>query len=145
MNGPFATGEDGAQVDHVGVLVEDLAPIVALFGDLLGVEVSELEDLAALGLQVLWVQWGPVAFEFLAPADPDVPAAGRLRRRGPGLDHIAVRVDSVAASLDWCREHDLPLLDEAPRPGAKGTTVAFLDPEAAAGTRIELVEPAADR
>jgi methylmalonyl-CoA epimerase len=140
MNGPFESAKDGAQVDHVGFLVEDLGPIGALFGGQFGMDVSESESLPALGLQILWVQWGTVALEFIMPIAPDVPAASRLRQRGPGVDHIAVRVDSVADSLQWCREHDLPLLDEVPRPGARGTMVAFLDPAAAGGTRIELVE-----
>jgi methylmalonyl-CoA/ethylmalonyl-CoA epimerase len=140
MSGPFGSAKKGAQVDHVGFLVEDLGPIGALFGGQFGMDVSESESLPALRLEILWVQWGTVAFEFIMPTAPDVPAASRLRQRGPGLDHIAVRVDSVADSLQWCRERGLPLLDEAPRPGAGGTMVAFLDPAATGGIRIELVE-----
>lgn len=143
MSREFAWAKDGPEVHHVGFLVEDFDHVVALFGDQLGLEVSAPEELPDHGLRVLWVRWGDVDFEFIAPADPDVPAAGRLQRRGPGLDHIAVRVDSVAESLDWCRSHSLPLLDEVPRPGAKGSMVAFLDPDAVGGTRVELVEPAA--
>lgn len=137
---PFAWAEEGAAVHHVGFLVEDLAPIAALFGDALGLEVSEPEELDDLCLRVLWVQFGTVAFEFLLPTSAEIPAAERLRQRGAGLDHVAVCVDSVAAALDWCRERGLPLLDQVPRPGAKGTTIAFIDPGAVAGTRVELVE-----
>ncbi len=140
MNPAFAWAKDGPEVDHVGFLVEDFEQVGALLGGLLGMEMST-EELPDHGLRVLWVRCGDVDLEFLAPADPDIPAAARLRRRGPGLDHIAVVVDSVAESLDWCRSNDVPLLDQAPRPGAKGSTIAFLDPDGVGGTRVELVEP----
>jgi methylmalonyl-CoA/ethylmalonyl-CoA epimerase len=141
MTPAFAWAKDGPEVDHVGFLVESFEQIGDLFRDLLGMETNS-EELPDHALRVLWVRCGEVDFEFLAPTDPDIPAAARLRRRGPGLDHIAVEVDSVAESLKWCRSHGVPLLDETPRPGAKGSMVAFLDPDGVGGTRIELVEPA---
>lgn len=133
----------GAVVHHIGFLSDDFDAVAALYGEGLGLELSEPETLDAIGISLLWVQAGDTAFEFIRPDDPASPAAERLRLRGPGLDHVAFEVDSVADSLAWCREHGVPLLDQVPRPGAKGSRIAFLAPEGAAGARIELVEVAA--
>jgi methylmalonyl-CoA/ethylmalonyl-CoA epimerase len=138
---PWAT--DGAEIDHVGFLTEDFESVIELFGERLGMEVGHREDNAALGLSFLWVRCGGVPLEFIAPTDPGSGAAARLRERGPGVDHIALRVDSVDESLRWCREREVPLIDEVPRPGANGSLIAFLAPEGTGGARVELVEPAA--
>ena len=63
-----------------------------------------------------------------------------LANKGEGIHHIGYRVDDCAAALERVRAEGGRLIDEAPRPGSRGTTVAFVHPKAAFGTLIELVE-----
>jgi methylmalonyl-CoA/ethylmalonyl-CoA epimerase len=145
MSDGYPWSESGAEIDHVGILTEDLESIAALFGDRLGLEVGTREPDPELGLEFLWVRCGEVPLEFIRPIDPDGPAAARLRDHGSGVDHIALAVDSVADSLAWCRERGIETADATPRRGAKGSVIAFLDAAEAGGARVELVEhPAAE-
>jgi methylmalonyl-CoA epimerase len=133
---------NGGVIDHVGILTEDFDSVLSLFGEQLGFEVAPREDDVELGLSFLWVRCGGVWLEFIAPLAPDSGAAKRLRERGPGVDHIALRTDSVADSLDWCRARGIACIDDIPRRGARGARIAFLAPEVAGGARVELVERA---
>ena len=80
------------------------------------------------------------AFVQTLEADGDGPVQRFLERRGPGLHHVAFRVDTIDAALRDLQTRGVPLIDEAPRPGGMGTRIAFLHPTAAGGVLVELVE-----
>jgi methylmalonyl-CoA epimerase len=63
-----------------------------------------------------------------------------LESRGEGLHHVGYRVTDCAAALERVKAEGHRVIDEAPRPGSRGTTVAFVHPKTAFGTLIELVE-----
>ena len=69
-----------------------------------------------------------------------MPVAKFLATRGEGLHHVGYRVESCAAALEQVRATGGRLIDEEPRPGSRGTTVAFIHPKGAFGTLVELVE-----
>ena len=71
---------------------------------------------------------------------PDTPVGRFLAKRGPGLHHVGYRVDDVAATLEKLKAEGVPLIDEAPRPGSRGTTIAFVHPKGMYGVLIELVQ-----
>jgi methylmalonyl-CoA epimerase len=71
---------------------------------------------------------------------PDSPVAKFLERRGEGIHHVGYRVDDCAAALERVKQQGYQVIDEQPRPGSRGTTVAFVHPKTAFGTLIELVE-----
>jgi methylmalonyl-CoA/ethylmalonyl-CoA epimerase len=129
-----------AAIDHVGILTEDFDAVIALFGEQMGFDVSPPQHDEELGLSFLWVQCGDVPLEFIRPLVADNGAARRMREHGPGVDHIALRVESVHDALAWCRERDIALIDREPRRGAHDSRIAFLAPEVAGGARVELVE-----
>jgi methylmalonyl-CoA/ethylmalonyl-CoA epimerase len=136
----FSWSEGEAELDHIGILTDEFDAVARLFGDQLGLDVGPPEEDLELGLSFLWVRGSGVPLEFIVPLSDQVAAASRLRERGPGVDHFAYKVDSVADSLSWCRDRSIPCLDEVPRRGAHGTRIAFLDPAATGGARVELVE-----
>src|SRR4029450_5827928 len=70
------------------------------------------------------------------------PIAKYLEKRGPGMHHVALRVDDIAAALAHLRARGVRLIDEKPRPGAEGALVAFIHPSAAHGVLVELKQPA---
>ena len=125
---------------HVGVIVPDLGPVATLFGERLGLEVRGPDEEPELGLAILWVQAGDTTLEFVAPTRPDSRAAAALARGEGGVHHVALAVDGLDALLAELAGAGVPIRDREPRQGAHGTRVSFLDPAAAAGALVELVE-----
>jgi methylmalonyl-CoA/ethylmalonyl-CoA epimerase len=132
-----------ASIDHIGVAVADLDAAIALHRDTFGMPLVHRETLDAQGVEAALLDAGSSHLELLAPLGDDTPVGRFLARRGPGLHHVAYRVDDVAAALDEVRAAGLRLIDEAPRSGIRGSRVAFLHPSASGGVLTELVQPAA--
>jgi methylmalonyl-CoA/ethylmalonyl-CoA epimerase len=86
------------------------------------------------------VRLGASSIEVLEALDADSPVAMFLARRGPGLHHIAVEVDDIDAALAGLRARGVRLVDEQPRPGADGRSIAFVHPSASGGVLVELVQ-----
>jgi methylmalonyl-CoA/ethylmalonyl-CoA epimerase len=78
--------------------------------------------------------------QLLTPVSDDSPVAKFLAKKGEGLHHVGYRVDDCATALQSVKDHGGLAIDQAPRPGSRGTTVAFIHPKGAFGTLIELVE-----
>jgi methylmalonyl-CoA/ethylmalonyl-CoA epimerase len=125
---------------HVGILVPDVEPARALFGRM-GCAVTGPELDEALGLWLLWVDVGDATLEFVAPARPDSRAAAALARGEGGVHHVALDVADVEGAIAELRAAGVPVRDTSPRRGAHGSRVGFLDPAAAGGALVELVEP----
>jgi methylmalonyl-CoA epimerase len=85
-----------------------------------------------------FVPVGDAALELLEPTADDSPIAKYVGKRGPGLHHITLRVDDIAAALAQLKARGVRLIDEAPRPGAHGSLVAFVHPSSAHGVLVEL-------
>jgi len=83
---------------------------------------------------------GPVTLELLEPRSPEHTVAKFLEKRGPGLHHVSLEVEDVAATLARCREQGIQPIDSGPRPGAHGTEVAFLHPKSLGGVLLELCQ-----
>jgi methylmalonyl-CoA/ethylmalonyl-CoA epimerase len=127
-------------VDHIGFAVRDIDQAVAFYGATFGVTDWELipipkrHTIAA----VAWV--GGQMLELLAPTSPAAPFAKYLDARGPGMHHVAYRVDDVAAALAVLAARGVQLIDSAPYPGIHNTLVAFLHPRSCLGVLVELVQ-----
>jgi methylmalonyl-CoA/ethylmalonyl-CoA epimerase len=126
------------RLDHVGVATDDAAGLAALLGDLLDVPVVHEETFE--GLRLVFLGAGGPELELLEPIDAEGAVARFLERRGPGLHHLAFETNDLAAALETAAEQGLERLDETPRPGARGHTVAFLHPRSTGGVLIEFVE-----
>ncbi len=122
--------------DHVAIAVASLDEAVPLFERLLGLRSSPVEELPRQGVRVTFIG----ALELLEPLDPEGTVARFLARRGPGLHHVAYRVSDLGTTLDRLRREGYQLIDQSPRPGARGHRVAFLHPKSTSGVLVELVE-----
>jgi methylmalonyl-CoA/ethylmalonyl-CoA epimerase len=131
-------------LDHVGVAVASLEAAAATWR-LLGLDVGPPEEVAGSGVRVAFVTIGGARVELLEPLAADTPVGRFLSRRGPGLHHVAWRVDDLEDALARLAAAGVPLVDAAPRPGAHGSRVAFLHPTAVGGVLVELVEPVPPR
>jgi methylmalonyl-CoA/ethylmalonyl-CoA epimerase len=131
-------------IDHVGVAVEDLDSALALYEGTFGMPVAHRETVSDQGVEAVLLDVGDGHVELLRPLGEDTAVGRFLARRGPGLHHVAYRVDDIDAALAQLREQGVELIDSEPRTGIRASRVAFLHPRATGGVLTEIVEPAAD-
>ncbi len=128
------------EIDHVAIAVRDLDAAIAYYRDTFGVEVEHREVVESDGVEEALLKVAESYIQLLTPTRPDSPVAKSLETRGEGLHHIGYRVADCAAALEQVKAEGHRVIDEAPRPGSRGTTVAFVHPKTAFGTLIELVQ-----
>ncbi len=131
-----------AVLDHVGIAVKDLQAALAFYRDALGLEIEAPEEVASQHVRAHFVPVGQSSLELLEATSPDSPIAKYLEKRGPGLHHITLRVDDIHAAVTHLKARGARMIDERPRPGAEGSTVAFVHPAAAHGVLVELKQAA---
>jgi methylmalonyl-CoA/ethylmalonyl-CoA epimerase len=129
-------------IDHVGIAVEDLEAAVELYRRTLGVEPTHRERIQDQGVDEVLFAVGDSFIQLLGSLGPQTPVGRFLDRRGPGVHHVAYRVDDVERSLARLRSEGVRLVDETPRPGSRGTTIAFVHPAGMGGVLVELVQEA---
>jgi methylmalonyl-CoA/ethylmalonyl-CoA epimerase len=129
-------------IDHVGVAVESIDDALALYRDQLGMPLVHRETVSEQGVDAALLDVGDGHIELLQPLAPDTAVGKFLSRRGPGLHHVAYRVESVQAALDACAAAGMRLIDNSPRTGIRGSRVAFLHPASTGGVLTEIVQPA---
>jgi methylmalonyl-CoA epimerase len=134
-----------AVLDHIGIAVKDLQAALAFYRDALGLEIEPPEDVPSEGVRAHFVPVGESSLELLEATAPDSAIAAFVQKRGPGLHHITLRVDDVAAAMAQLKGRGVRLVDEQPRPGAEGSLVAFVHPSATQGVLIELKQAAAGK
>lgn len=127
-----------AILDHVGVAVQDVQQALAFYRDALGLDVHAPEEVATERVRVHAIPVGGPEIELLEATEADSTIAAFLRRRGPGLHHLTLRVEDLRAALAQLQARGLRLVGEAPRRGAEGSLVAFVHPSDAHGVLVEL-------
>ncbi len=128
------------KIDHIGIATRQLKEATALWQDSLGLEVDSTEDVGEQGVRIAMLPIGETHIELLEPLTPDSPVGKFLDKRGPGIHHIAIRVDDIRAALEQLKERGARLIDETPRIGAGGCLVAFIHPSSTNGVLLELVQ-----
>ena len=128
------------EVDHVGIAVEDLDEAVELYRRAFGIEPMHREVVEAQGVEEILFRLGTSYIQLLGALGPQTPVGRFLMTRGPGVHHVAYRVDDVAAALEHLRAEGVRLVDEVPRPGSRGTTIAFVHPSGMGSVLVELVQ-----
>lgn len=131
-------------IDHIGVAVEDLDEAIALHRDKLGMTLVHRETVSEQGVEAVLLDVGDSHVELLQPLGPDTAVGKFLARRGPGLHHVAYRVDDVEEVLRQLAADGVRLIDEQPRTGIRNSRVAFVHPAATGGVLTEIVQPAED-
>jgi len=135
---------DGAAgfVDHIGIAVADLDEALVLYRDLLGLELERIEEVPQENVKVAFLKLDRTGalghVELLAPLSDQGAIAAFIRRKGPGLHHLAVAAGNIPVMLDRCRKAGMRLIDQEPRTGAGGKQIAFLHPKSGGGVLIEI-------
>jgi len=131
-----------ALIDHVGVAVSDLEAAIALYEGKLQMPLAHRETVAEQGVEAVLLDVGDCHVELLRPLGPETAVGRFLDRTGPGLHHVAYRVDDIDAALARLRDEGIELIDSEPRTGIRNSRVAFVHPRATGSVLTEIVEPA---
>ena len=128
------------EIDHVAIAVRDLDAAVDFYQRAFGATVAHREIVDSDGVEEALVKVADSYIQLTAATRDDSPIAKAIEKRGEGLHHIGYRVDDCQAALDAMVAAGATPIDTVPRPGSRGTTVAFIHPKGACGTLIELVQ-----
>lgn len=127
-----------ATLDHIGIAVVDLGASLAFFRDALGLELEPPEEVPSQGVRAYFLQAGEATIELVEPTSESSPVARSIAKRGPGMHHLALRVDDIVQALAELKGRGVRLIDEVPRPGAHHSLVAFIHPASTHGVLVEL-------
>ena len=128
------------EIDHVAIAVHDLEAAISYYQRAFGATVDHREVVESDGVEEALLKVAESYIQLLTPTRPDSPVAKALEKRGEGLHHIGYRVANCADALAQMVAAGATPLDKTPRPGSRGTTVAFIHPKGSFGTLIELVQ-----
>jgi len=128
------------ELDHVAIAVHDLGAAIAFYEDTFGAHVVHREMVERDKVEEALLSVAHSYIQLLTPTSEDSTVAKFLAQRGEGIHHVGFRVDDCAVALKAAHDAGVRTIDQVPRPGSRGTTVAFVHPKSAYGTLIELVE-----
>lgn len=128
------------KVDHIGFAVRNIEDAVAFYSHAFGVTDWERIAMPERHMAVAATRIGDMLLELIAPTSEEASFAKYLNERGPGMHHVAYRVDDIVAALAEVKSRGVQLIDETPRPGLHHTLVAFLHPKSCQGVLVELVQ-----
>ena len=128
------------EIDHVAIAVKDLEAAIAYYQNAFGATVDHREVVESDGVEEALLKVAESYIQLLTPTRPDSPVAKAIEKRGEGLHHIGYRVNNCAEALAAMIAAGATPIDKAPRPGSRGTTVAFMHPKGSFGTLIALVQ-----
>ncbi len=131
------------EIDHVAIAVYDIDAAIKWYEEVFGAVVVHREDVVSDGVYEALIQVADSYIQLLTPTRDDSPVGKYLAKNGEGLHHVAYRVDDCALALETVKASGARVIDQAPRPGSRGTLVAFVHPKASFGTLIELVQEGA--
>ena len=129
-------------IDHIGVAVEDLDEALALYEGTFGMPVAHRETVEEQGVEAVLLDVGDCHVELLRPLGAETPVGKFLERKGPGLHHVAYRVENIELALEHLKGAGVELIDQRPRTGIRKSRVAFVHPKATGSVLTEIVEPA---
>jgi methylmalonyl-CoA epimerase len=124
-------------IDHIGIAVRSIDEAKKFWVDQLGLKISRVEDVAEQKVRVAILENG---IELLEATSPDSPIARFIEKRGEGLHHLTLATGNLADRLKTLKAAGVNLIDEKPRSGAGGASIAFLHPRSAHGVLVELCE-----
>ena len=127
------------RVDHVGIAVKNLNESVQFY-ESLGFKATGYEVVAEQKVKVAFLPCGDSELELLESTEPDGPIARFIEKNGPGIQHIAIRVDDIDKALEELKAKEVRLIDQTPRYGAGNARIAFVHPKATGGVLLELTQ-----
>ncbi len=129
-------------IDHIGVATDNLEASLRLYESSMQMPLAHRETVEEQGVEAVLLDVGDCHVELLSPLGPETPVGKFLAKKGPGLHHVAYRVDDIESTLAGLSEAGIELIDSKPRTGIRDSRVAFLHPRSTGGVLTEIVQPA---
>ncbi|MCL5123884.1 MAG: methylmalonyl-CoA epimerase [Deltaproteobacteria bacterium] len=130
------------RIAHLGVAVKDLESAMNFFTDSLPLEVTHTEEFQ--GMKIAFIPIGDSSVELLQDVSGASAVKKFVEKNGEGVHHIAYEVDNIYEAVAELKAKGIKLIDETPRQGAHGMSVAFMHPKATHGILMELVQPSSE-
>lgn len=128
------------EIDHIAIAVNDIERAIAYYEDVFGAQVEHRETIHSDAVNEALLKVGTSYIQLLTPTSTESTVAKFLEKHGEGLHHVGYRVKNCGETLASVKKQGYAVIDEIPRPGSRGTTVAFVHPKEAFGTLIEIVQ-----
>jgi methylmalonyl-CoA/ethylmalonyl-CoA epimerase len=131
------------EIDHVAIAVADIGAAIEHYERVFGATVAHREVVEPDGIEEALLRVADSYIQLISPTRSDSTVARFLDKRGEGLHHVGYRVEDCAEAYEAMRSAGATPIDPAPRPGSRGTTVAFFHPKGNFGTLVEIVQEGA--
>jgi len=128
------------KIHHIGIAVSSLDERTPFYRDMLGLEMKGTEEIQEQKVRTAMFETGGVNVELLEPTSDESPIARFIEKRGEGIHHIAYQTGDIVQSIASLKDRGIRMIDEVPRGGVHGTSIAFLHPKATGGVLTELTE-----
>jgi methylmalonyl-CoA/ethylmalonyl-CoA epimerase len=128
------------KIDHLGIAVNSINEGKTFWSDIMGLDFAGSETVTEQKVTTGFFPVGASEVELLESTAPDGPIAKYLEKKGPGIQHVAFRVENIEDALAELKDKGVKLIDQKPRIGAGGAKIAFLHPKATGGVLVELCE-----
>lgn len=128
------------KVDHIGIAVASLDAVLPFYVEVLKLPLLGIEEVESEGLKVAFLQAGETKIELLEPTSTESAVAKFIEKRGQGIHHVALGVDSIEERIKELKENGIRMVQDVPKIGAGGAHVAFMHPKSASGVLYELCE-----
>ncbi|WHY84552.1 methylmalonyl-CoA epimerase [Neobacillus novalis] len=128
------------KVDHIGIAVKSLEQTLPFYTNVLKLTLLAIEEVDTQKVKVAFLQAGQTKLELLEPTSEESPIAKFIEKRGEGIHHVALGVESIEERIIEMNEKGIRMIDEQPRLGAGGAHIAFMHPKSTSGVLYELCE-----
>ena len=128
------------KIDHIGIAVNSIEERLKFYEDMLGLHLEGVETVESQKVKTAFIPCGESELELLESTADDSAIAKFIEKNGEGIQHIAIQVDDIEKALSELREKGVRLIDETPRIGAGGASIAFIHPKATGGVLLELCQ-----
>lgn len=128
------------RIDHIAIVVDDIDGALGFWRDALGLELDYVEEIPEQKSRVAFLPVGECEVELVEPISDDSGVARYLQKRGPGMHHICLQVESLESTLADLKAKGVHLINETPLEGSGGKRLAFIHPESTEGVLVELYE-----
>ena len=131
-----------SKIDHLGIAVESIAAARSFY-EVLGLRVTHEETVVQEQVRTAMIPVGDSRIELLEPLQQDSPVGRFLKKRGPGLHHVALHVEDIASALAELKERGTRLISDQVQVGASGHLYFFVHPSSTGGVLLEICQDSA--
>jgi methylmalonyl-CoA/ethylmalonyl-CoA epimerase len=128
------------KIDHIGIAVRSLENTLPFYTDALHLPLLGIEEVDSEKVRVAFLKIGESKLELLEPTSEESPIAQFLEKRGEGLHHVALSVDSIEDRIEEIKNKGIRMINDIPKKGAGGAMVAFMHPKSTSGVLFEYCE-----